>query len=373
PQYFDRTCNIGVILTNVFVDLDLDCLEAIDLAPEVLPVTTAIFGRESKRESHWLYTVKGDITTAKFVDPLNGKMLLELRANGLQTVFPGSIHPSGEPVEWDDHREPSIVEGAWLLKSIKLLAALSLGKRYCNEVVDEASLLNVLEKLDQRIADQIRNWLDLQPNANGAPSLHHNNGAFLSGPLPTHLVDRPIKSINLDHLNPTFRPEPILAGCAQMQRLRDDAANQSRDSWWHCLGTLAFCEGGDPIAHQLSSGHPKYSFAETQRELDGWRAKADGASLCETFDRKSPGVCGTCPHRGKINSPIILGISQPTVTPATNGARPASAVPSLTPNILFQVPTGPNPSQKQKVPGPKEKLLRIGSSAELWHDKDRVA
>lgn len=158
-----------------------------------------------------------------------------------------------------------------------------------------------------------------------------------------------------------------------MQRLRDNAANQNRDSWWHCLGTLAFCEGGDRIAHQLSSAHPKYSLEETQRELDGWRTKA-GASLCETFDRKIPGICGRCPHQGKIKSPIILGISQPTITqPSTNGAASPGSVSDFRPplaSLVFQAPVGSAPAQKQKELGPREKLLRIGLSADLWHDKD---
>ena len=34
-------------------------------------------------------------------------MLLERRGDAHQTVFPGSTHPSGEPVTWDLDEEPA--------------------------------------------------------------------------------------------------------------------------------------------------------------------------------------------------------------------------------------------------------------------------
>lgn len=337
PQHFDRACNIGVILGQAsggLTDVDLDCPEAIDLAPEILSPTPAVFGRKSKPESHWLYRVEGESPTEKLTDPLTGETLVELRGNGgLQTVFPGSVHPSGELIEWFNdeafnNETPRIIETDRLRKEVRELAAYSLITRYykgAEDVTDDKCLEEALKTLDHRVVERIQIWLGLQPSANGSLSAHHNDSTHIFGPSnfgspPAHLAGLQTKSFNLDHLNPKFLADPILAGCAQMQRLRDNAANQNRDSWWHCLGTLAFCEGGDRIAHQLSSAHPKYSLEETQRELDGWRTKA-GASLCETFDRKIPGICGRCPHQGKIKSPIILGISQPTITqPSTNGA-----------------------------------------------------
>jgi hypothetical protein len=94
---------------------------------------------------------------------------------------------------------------------------------------------------------------------------------------------------------------------------------------------LAYCEDGDDFAHARGSLHSKYSFEETQRELDGWRRKADGATRCETFNKKSPGICETCPHWGKINSPIGLGIRQNPAhsmdagNPPNHTATPGSA------------------------------------------------
>src|ERR1051326_5106749 len=92
--------NIGVLLgepSGKLVDVDLDCDEAVKLAPKFLPKTGAIFGRESKRRSHYLYIT--EIKSATF-ERAKGKMLVELRSTGKQTVFPHSTHPSGESITW---------------------------------------------------------------------------------------------------------------------------------------------------------------------------------------------------------------------------------------------------------------------------------
>jgi len=59
PEYFNGSkMNVGVMLgpnSHGLTDIDLDCAEAIAIAPYLLPPTKAIFGRPSKRASHWLY------------------------------------------------------------------------------------------------------------------------------------------------------------------------------------------------------------------------------------------------------------------------------------------------------------------------------
>ncbi len=52
--------NIGVILDNGLVDIDLDCSESLKLADSFLPSTGMEFGRESNQRSHRLYMVNDD-------------------------------------------------------------------------------------------------------------------------------------------------------------------------------------------------------------------------------------------------------------------------------------------------------------------------
>ncbi len=137
-RHFDADSNVGVVLgdeSGGLVDIDLDCPETVELAPELLPPSRE-FGRESSRRSHRLYYAR-HARTERFQQPLgNGKhkVLVELRANktgkggeGLQTVFPGSIHKSGELVEWEDLSvEIAEVPPEQLRTSVARLAAAAL-------------------------------------------------------------------------------------------------------------------------------------------------------------------------------------------------------------------------------------------------------
>jgi hypothetical protein len=104
--------NIGVLLgepSRWLVDVDLDHPLALALADSYLPPTDSVFGRAGKRRSHRLYYVTGPVSTRQW---RVGKkqMIVELRSTGGQTVFPGSVHPTGEIIEWEIDGEPAIVD-----------------------------------------------------------------------------------------------------------------------------------------------------------------------------------------------------------------------------------------------------------------------
>ena len=188
-QHFNGVGNIGIILGEAsggLTDVDLDCPEAIDFAPKILPTTNATFGRASKLGSHRLYRVLGAAPSVKFEDPATGRILLELRGDGgFQTVFPESIHPSGEPIEWECDGDPATVEYPILRTSAARLAARCLVARYLPEVTDGAELLTALDTTDPRVANQVRQWLELpEPSAPEKKSL--------AVPMTTSRGDNPI-------------------------------------------------------------------------------------------------------------------------------------------------------------------------------------
>ena len=147
-RYFNSgPMNIGVLQgpsSGGLNDVDLDCPEAIAVASYVLPRTDAVFGRASKRRSHFLYRTdlasKLPKAAEQLKDPTLSKsgdekaMLAELRigggGKGAQTVFPGSVHASGEAIEWDVNGEPAPVDGEDLLGRVRKIAAYSLLARY---------------------------------------------------------------------------------------------------------------------------------------------------------------------------------------------------------------------------------------------------
>jgi hypothetical protein len=133
PRYFNgERQNIGIILGSIsggLNDVDLDCPWAEELAPYLLPPTESAFGRESKPRAHLLY-ISEEGRLVQLVDPENGETLVELRRDGgHQTVFPGSVHPSGEPIEWAEDGEAAPVDPQQLVASVKRLAAGCLLRR----------------------------------------------------------------------------------------------------------------------------------------------------------------------------------------------------------------------------------------------------
>lgn len=139
PKYFNgHEQNIGIILgeaSNGLTDADLDCAEARALAQYFLPRTASVFGRQSAPRSHWEYVVNPPMESQQWSAPQDknrkGKsMLVELRGTGAQTVFPPSIHPSEEPICFDEDGEPAVVDAAVLRRAASRLAAASLLVRF---------------------------------------------------------------------------------------------------------------------------------------------------------------------------------------------------------------------------------------------------
>jgi Virulence-associated protein E/Bifunctional DNA primase/polymerase, N-terminal len=110
-QYFnDHDLNVGAIMgpsSQGLTDVDLDCQEAVDLAPHFLPKTGMVYGRKTKPMSHYLYTCDDPLPKAveKYTDE-NKAVIVEIRfgggGKGAQSVMPGSLHTSGERYEWHE-------------------------------------------------------------------------------------------------------------------------------------------------------------------------------------------------------------------------------------------------------------------------------
>lgn len=96
----DVPLNIGIVLGEAsgwLIDVDFDSAVPRSIAHMFLPPTMT-FGRTSSPRSHWLYVSRG-LKTKRY-DAAG--VAVETRSNKHQTVFPGSTHQSGEPIEWYD-------------------------------------------------------------------------------------------------------------------------------------------------------------------------------------------------------------------------------------------------------------------------------
>jgi Bifunctional DNA primase/polymerase, N-terminal len=186
PRYFGHApSNLGVLLgetSHHLADVDLDCAETVELAPLFLPPTWT-FGRGSKPRSHWIYVAEGasyekflDVATRTDEPPAT---LVELRANrtgmGTQTVFPPSVHTSGESISWTDDCDatdaPRTINAAVLREQVARLAAAALVMRHAGRRPETTAWLErrgPCPSVTPEVARRVRSWSGL-PNTAPAP------------------------------------------------------------------------------------------------------------------------------------------------------------------------------------------------------------
>jgi hypothetical protein len=113
-------------------DVDLDCPEALRIAPHLLPRTGWIFGRKSAPRSHWIYRTERSLDKAfeKYC-ALDGPALIELRSSGSQTVYPPSVHEeTGERIQWAEFTLPTYTDLDNLHRIVRQIAAACLLARH---------------------------------------------------------------------------------------------------------------------------------------------------------------------------------------------------------------------------------------------------
>jgi hypothetical protein len=145
PKYFSNSqMNIGALLgINGLADIDLDCIEAVHAAPELLPSTEVVFGRKTKPRSHYFYFADPPLPTVQYKDPFPAQnekdTLVELRCTkkggtcGHQTIIPPSTHrDTGERIQFElGHAGyPARVKAGDLQRAASRVAAASLLARH---------------------------------------------------------------------------------------------------------------------------------------------------------------------------------------------------------------------------------------------------
>jgi predicted P-loop ATPase len=134
---FEPKDNIGIRSTKGLIDVDCDAQEVVLLAPNFLPETGAIYGRNGSPR-HWLFYSSVDKTLV-FTDlckkDKKGEKatLIEIRVNH-QSMAPPSNHPEGGIIQWLDDTigEPLKIEAEKITRAVRLLASCAMVARYYN-------------------------------------------------------------------------------------------------------------------------------------------------------------------------------------------------------------------------------------------------
>lgn len=144
--------NLGVVLSGRLVDVDIDAdhalvTEAIDY---FLANTPFVWGRKSKPRTHRIFFLTKDFDRAPHSKVLQYMKTLEIGGtsfsvelrggspeNGLMSVLPGSVHPSGETYDWATNFDPTrggtVVEEYDLIRGLRMSLAAAVLATYWRE------------------------------------------------------------------------------------------------------------------------------------------------------------------------------------------------------------------------------------------------
>ena len=136
--------------------------------------------------------------------------------------------------------------------------------------------------------------------------------------------------------DPTADLMKVLAGCPWMQHCKEDSAILPEPEWYRMLSIVGRCRDGEQAAHDLSRAYPRYSAEETGEKLKQAMGAA-GPATCEFIanDLGQTRFCEQCQNRGKIKSPVVLGLpkkrGKSNAAPLSETSLPgrASGLPSI--------------------------------------------
>lgn len=130
---FGGGVNLGVVLgaaSGGIIDVDVDDERAAAVALGWMPPTTWTFSRNATESMHFVYKVRGEVPAVERFSVGSGKKqytFIEVRGTGGQTMFPPSIHPDGEGVQWlsweGGRSLPTEVDTALILRKVEQFAA----------------------------------------------------------------------------------------------------------------------------------------------------------------------------------------------------------------------------------------------------------
>ncbi|RMH24443.1 MAG: DUF3987 domain-containing protein [Planctomycetota bacterium] len=232
PGHFSGDGNIGIVLGEMsggLVDIDLDCEEAVRLAPKFLPETGAIGGRGARPRSHWFYYCVG-IPTARHNDPIAGDCIVEIRSTGSQTAVGPSIHPDGDAYERLEG-EPAVVAPEVLAEAVrKLYEAVSVVRHgTLPQPLPPASPrhVNPPETTHAAVHDRAARYLDVMPAAISGEGGH--NATYAAATALVHGFCLP-EGEALELLESRFNPrcQPPWERSELEHKVRDAATKEHR-------------------------------------------------------------------------------------------------------------------------------------------------
>jgi hypothetical protein len=251
PTIFTPDVNIGIRTgrTSGVGDIDADCGEVVAFLKEFLPDTNASYGRNSRPESHFIFSVENPGPRTPFVDAIREEtdkkkaMILEYRGNDVQSMCPPSLHPDeGEGrLQWKDgsfirnRQRPTQATREVLMKACAKSAMGVMRLRYSEEQI----------AAHPKAAANMQKWqaiVDGRADDNGTPLLAANPQPSLSehaASLVRNPSSKDIAPASNGHTQPKtmadwLREAQVKEDQQTFQRIEQYLHLVSREDWLNC-------------------------------------------------------------------------------------------------------------------------------------------
>lgn len=205
---------------------------------------------------------------------------------------------------------------------------------------DEASVLRPVGTHNRKIKDGKPGAVPVTCGSLVDPIEHVAFHKMIEAAAATHNIETP-QEARAQQVNPLGLIVPVggyqksnadrvADRCAQVKLLKD-FGGISEPQWYHALQVVAFAEEGEAKVHEWSAKHADYKQEETQRKLD--QIKHMAPTTCAKLEGTYADACKGCKYKGKITSPIQLGIeikeaAPPTLTVVQDGASKVVELPN---------------------------------------------
>ncbi len=197
----------------------------------------------------------------------------------------------------------------------KLVKAIEPGLDQDGIIADSARILRPIgayNRKDQKKPKKVELLQDCEPIEFKAFEALIDNALDA---LPTEPVSPDKVQVNNhedDTLNISSSALKIAENCAVLAIFRKLKGKVAEPIWYAIIGLLRHCDESPKIIHEWSAGHPGYTVIETDNKIAQHKMPP---TRCDHFATISPGFCCDCQYSGKINSPIVLGVTKRVEVP----------------------------------------------------------
>jgi len=238
---------------------------------------------------HWYWVLEDAITLADW-QPMADALRASMEAHG-----------------WTGDTSPT-VDGARILRPPGTMNY----KSGVGAPVHALPALTLNDHANQDITAALAPWVGAQRAR--ATGTHGGATVTSIGPRPSHIPPGGPGLNQSAHIESRFLFAEVAKRCEQIkQSLANEGDGDLYPVWYlgH-ISTAVFTRDGRDFIHPISKGDPRYDPDATDKAYERAENERDrkslGAPTCAHYDHARPGVCGTCPFKGKVKAPLLLGV-----------------------------------------------------------------